>query len=184
MRIIEIRRLALARADAGHHAPGGSSRVEGLDHAFFANSFCAVVAAVERRDDLALALKRILLIALRQQPADGADPRGAMPIRTARRMAAATGYSPGYISKLASASRVPLGRVIDLCLALRALELMMREGCTLTAASARMGMGDASALSSFIARATGSRPSRLREGDVRRCFARLSALLQGSEQSR
>jgi AraC-like DNA-binding protein len=162
------------------HPAAPPSRIHPIDGALFIRRFAQVTATFERRHDVAVPLKRVLLLALRQQCGDGAP----LLIRTARRMASATGYSPGYISRLSSAAGIPLGRVIDLCLALRALELVHCGGCSVGEAARRLGSARASSLSSFIARALGARPSRIAARDVERSFDELEALLQGSLQSR
>jgi hypothetical protein len=176
MRILDKRRLVARRA-----ATAAAERVitEGhLDEAWFERRFATIRSDVEGRGDLAVALKRVMLIALRQQPRNGAD--GVLPIRTMRRMAPLAGYSPAYISKLACAARIRLGRFIDLALALRAVQLVTTDGCTLNDAARRMGMGDASSVSSFICRATGARPSKLTVADVDDCFQRMREMLDAA----
>lgn len=175
MRILEIRRLAARRAATlrSDRYVSGSD----LDDSWFLRRFSRITAEVEARRDLAVPLKRVVLIALRQKPVSAVN--GTRPLRTMRGMAPVAGYSPAYISKVASASGIRLGRVIDMALALRLLQLVTAEGCTLNEAGQRMGMGDASAVSSFIARATGARPSRLTVADVEFCFHRLSRMLAG-----
>jgi hypothetical protein len=176
MRILDKRRLVARRAAI---ATAERFITEGyLIDAWFDRHFVAIRSNIEARSDLAVALKRVMLIALRQQPRNGAD--GVLPIRTMRRMAPLAGYSPAYISKLACTSRIRLGRFIDLALALRVLQLVTTEGCTLNDAARRMGMGDASSVSSFICRATGTRPSKLTVGDVEECFQRMREMLNGA----
>jgi hypothetical protein len=176
MRILDKRRLAPRRAVT---ATAERFITEGyLDEAWFERRFAAIKSDVEARGDLAVALKRVMLIALRQQPRNGAD--GVLPIRTMRSMAPLAGYSPAYISKLACAASIRLGRFIDLALALRAVQLVTTEGCTLNDAARRMGMGDASSVSSFICRATGTRPSKLTIGDVDECFHRMLEMLDAA----
>lgn len=180
MRILDIRRIRSARLAAPAASDATPAAAANLDRRFFARRFGIVTDAVKRRRDLPDSLRQVLLMALgpRVLPAATLGER-LPPERTLRALTERVDYSPAYMCRLAAAAGIRAGRFIDICVALRAVEVITTEGLTLDAAAKRLDFSDASALSGYIRRATGTRPSRMTVADVDDCFDRLLQMARG-----
>jgi hypothetical protein len=148
----------------------------------FADSFATVISAVRAADHLPVQLKRALLHVLEQEPSpcsvEPDDP--AAPVRTIVALARRRGCTPDHLSRLACRNGIPLGRAIDCCIALRALQLISSRRVPPELTAWRLGFSGRAALSRHVSRSLGARLNRVRADDLPGWFTRLEKMLAGT----
>lgn len=144
----------------------------------FTEFFTALDSSIREARHIPLAVRRAMRYVVNQMPATAPAPGDdvRVPARTVKELAARLDYRPEYLSHLANASGIRLGRFIDWCIGLRAIELRLVHALRLDHIAWRLGFEYPSALSDFLLRVVGVRPSRITASDVPAIIARAREL--------